>query len=374
MGDLDRGFLKKLAGWKADGHPVSSFYLDVDGRRYPRRQDYLQRAEALCHGMVRAGEALGRHAKTSVCRDTQHMLEVVGTLDRGGTRGVALFSSAEAGLWEEVLVPRPIRDRATLSDRPYLLPLEAVVQTSESFCTVLVDREKARIFLARMGRIAEETDVFDEVPGQHDQGGWAQARYQRHIEEVMGHHLKHVALVLMQFFKRRGFDHLILAGPEELIPEFERGLHDYLRRRVIARIGLAMNASPSEVLARSQAIEEEVEAEAERRVIERLESGHNAVRGLSEALVALNEGRVQTLVVPFGASREGLRCTSCERLAVEGSACATCGGPLERVADIVEHAVASALRQGSRVETIGLASEPAAPADGADGVGALLRY
>jgi len=379
MPDLDRGFLKRLAGWKANGLPVSSLYLDVDGRRYPRRQDYLLRAEELCHGLHRASQQLGREGRASVSKDTARMLEVVQGLDRGRTRGLALFSCAEARLWEEVQVSRPLPDRATLSDHPHLLPLEAVVQTSESFCTVLVDREKARIFLVRMGEIAEETDVFDDVPGQHDQGGRAQARYQRHIEEVMAHHLKHVAEVLLRFYKRRKFDHLILAGPEELIPEFERGLHDYLRRRIVARATLAMTAMPAEVLERSLAVEEEVEAERERRGVARggaeADAGRHAVRGLGGVLAALNEDRVEALVVPFGLAREGLRCTSCGRLTLEGSVCPTCGGQLERVSDIVESAVASALRQGSRVETVGLAEGgPVVEGANGEGVGALLRY
>src|SRR5213078_1258943 len=101
----------------------------------------------------------------------------------------ALFSSFGAGLWEDVLVPRPVKDRAAVAPHPYVMPLEALVETYESFCTVLVDREKARIFLARMGQIREERGVFDDVPGKHDQGGWSQARYQRHIEDHVGRHL-----------------------------------------------------------------------------------------------------------------------------------------------------------------------------------------
>src|SRR5207245_2033727 len=109
-------------------------------------------------------------------------------------------------------------------------------------------REKARIFLAKMGQIREVSDLFDDVPGQHEQGGWSQARYQRHIEEHVGRHLKRVAEVLLRFFKRRNFDHLILAGPEEILPQFEQALHDYLRQRVVARTTLAMTATPADVL------------------------------------------------------------------------------------------------------------------------------
>ncbi len=62
-----------------------------------------------------------------------------------------MFSASGLGLWEEVLLPRPVEDRAVVGSSPYVLPLEAAYETYESFCTVLVDREKARIFLSRMG-------------------------------------------------------------------------------------------------------------------------------------------------------------------------------------------------------------------------------
>jgi peptide chain release factor subunit 1 len=375
MSELDRDSLRRLADWRANGAPVCSLYLDVDGRRYPRKQDYELRAEELAHGLRAQAAELGRDRRASVGKDADRMLQFIRALDRGVTRGVALFSSARGDLWEEIVVPRPLRDRAVVAEQPYILPLEALVETYQSFCTVVVDREKARIFLAKMGRIHEASDVFDDVPGQHEQGGWSQARYQRHIEEHVGKHLKRVAEVVLGFLKRKDFDHLILAGPEEILPQFEQGLHDYLRQRIMARTTLAMTASASDVLQRSIAVEERVEAERERKTLERLNAesaaGRQAVRGLGPVLTALNDGRVETLVVPFGVSRKGMRCSSCGRLALEGETCVTCGGELDGVPDVVESAVASALRQSTRVESLSVIGLDQA---GEQDVGALLRF
>jgi peptide chain release factor subunit 1 len=375
MPELDRAFLRKLADRRANQAPVCSLYLDVDGRRYPRRQDFEVRAEELAHRLRAQAAELDRSARSSVGKDADRMLRFVRGLERGSTRGVALFSSAAGDLWEEVLVPRPLRDRATVAEQPYVLPLEALVETYQTFCTVIVDREKARIFLAKLGVIQEATGVFDDVPGQHEQGGWSQGRYQRHIEEHVGRHLKRVADVLLRFHKRRNFDHLILAGPEEIVPHFEQALHDYLRQRILARTTLAMTASEGEVLARSLAVEEEFEASREREIHDRLRAesaaGRQAVTGLAAALASLNNGQVDTLVVPFGVSRKGVRCASCRRLALEGNRCATCGGDMDPIPDVVESAVSSALRQGARLETLSLIEldQP-----GEQDVGALLRF
>jgi peptide chain release factor subunit 1 len=335
----------------------------------------MVRAEHLADQLKKEASSLPKKAASSVAMDVERMMGFLDGMDRGPTRGVALFSSSGAGLWEEVQVPSPLPDVATVADHPHLMPLEALIETYESFCTVLVDREKARIFLARMGRIKEEPEVFDEVPGQHDQGGWSQARYQRHIDDHVGRHFKHVGDELLRYFERQGFDHLVLAGPEEVVSEFERGLHDYLKRRVAARVVLPMTASIKDVLERSLQVEEELESNRERDVIDRVvaetAAGRNGVIGLEPVLGALNENRVDTLVAATGFWAEGVRCTSCGWLGLRGSTCPVCGASTEPVPDVVESAVSKAMQQGSRVEALNKVGEDGGrPFD----VGALLRF
>ncbi len=270
MAELDGELLRRLAEWDTKGGPVSSFYMNVDGKWYPRKHELMVKGEDLTRELEQQAGSLDKTARASVARDCQRILEWLETLDRKGIRGIALFSSSRAKLWEELALSRPVRDRASVDERPQVLQLEALFETYESFCTVIVDREKARVFLAKMGRIEEQTDIFHDVPGQHDQGGWSQARYQRHIEDHVQQHLKDVCESLLRFFKRRRFDHLILAGPSELLPEFERYLHDYLKQRIAMRTTLSMTATAAEVLERSLAVEEAIEAERERYTVERL--------------------------------------------------------------------------------------------------------
>lgn len=376
MSELDRELLRKLAEWDTHGAPVYSLYLDVDGRRYPREQDYLLRAQELCRRMGERATALHREdaADGVVRHDTGRMMMFLERdFERAGTRGVALFSCSAANLWEEILLTRPVRDRAAVAEAPYLLPLEALIETYESFCTVLVDRSRARIFLAERGGIQERTDVFDELPRRHDQGGRAQSRLQRHVDELAERHLRHVCDVLLRFFKRKGFDHLIVAGPEEIVPEFERCLHDYLRRRIVARETMAVTASATKVLERSLEIEKRRDAERERRTLDHLQAeaaaGRGAVVGLAPTLDALNDGRVDTLVVPLGTESRGTRCIGCERLSAADGRCASCGAEMEPVPDVLESALAAALRQGCRIETLSSIPEQT----GLE-LGALLRF
>ena len=118
MAELERELLRRLTDRRSNGIPVSSLYLDVDGRRYPRKQDYLVRAEHLCNRLRKDSEGLERSAHLSVCKDADRMLAFLEDLDRGPTRGVALFSCSAGGLWEQVPAPRPVRDRVALGPNP----------------------------------------------------------------------------------------------------------------------------------------------------------------------------------------------------------------------------------------------------------------
>jgi peptide chain release factor subunit 1 len=372
---LERDLLRDLAEWEPAAAPVTTVYLTVDGRRYRRRSDYEVRlAELLRDARAQASE-LAPAAARSVEGDLERMsVYVREELDRGDTRGIVMFSVSEAGLWESVRLPRPVRDRAFVGPRAELRMLEVMLETHGATCTALVDYEKARIFLLQLGRVEEVKDVWDEVPGRHDQGGRSQMRMQRHVDDHRRQHLKHVADTLFRLWKARGFENLLLAGPGEAHRELEADLHEYLRRRVRARIALPMTASTLDVHARTLHVEEDLEREAERSMVQRLVEGAaagTAVTGLADTLAALSEGRAGTLAVRRDLREPGARCEACGRLSDDaGVRCPACGGRMGAIPDVVEVAVATAYGQGCRVETV-MAGEGLADLGG---IGALLRF
>jgi peptide chain release factor subunit 1 len=374
MTELDRGRLRKLAEWDAGGAPITSVYLTVDGRRFPRKTDYEVRLDELLRRARSQANGLEREAARSVERDLTAMSEFVrDEFGRRDTRGLAMFSSHAAGLWDVLLAPRPFRDRAVVAPMADLLPLEAVLETYRPTCAALVDYVSARLFLVELGRIEETSDLRDDVPNRHDQGGRAQMRMQRHVDDHRTKHLRHAADALFALWRRRPFDDLVLAGPAEAHREIEVYLHDYLRRRVRASVTLPMTATGEVVLARVLETEEAVERERERAAIERVSgaagAGERGVAGLEATLEALGAGRVGELVVSIDLSEPGSACRTCGRLSTGVRSCPACGGRTEPLPDVVEAAVATAFRGGARVDTIvggGL--------EQIGGIGALLRF
>ena len=374
MTELDRGLLRRLAEWDAGVAPITSLYLTVDGRRFPRKTDYEARLAGLLRRARTDADALDRDASRSVEGDVAAMSEFVrDEFGRADARGLGLFSSSAAGLWEAVPVWRPVRDRAVVARQADLLQLENLLETYRPTCAALVDSASARLFLVELGRIWEVAAVRDEVPNRHDQGGWAQMRMQRHVDDHRAKHLRHAADDLFALWRRSPFEHLVLAGPAEAHRDVERFLHDYLRRRIRASITLPMAATSGDVLARVLEVEEALERDHERAAVERVSwaagaHDHGAV-GLEATLEALGSGRVGELVVSIELACPGSICRACGRLSSSQSRCHACGAETEPVPDVVDAAVATAFRTGSRVETIlgdGLES--------LGGIGALLRY
>ena len=60
MAPITEDVIRQLAGFKAKGVPVTSCYLDVDGRRYVRPQDYELQLEV----MIRQERDRGSDAKS----------------------------------------------------------------------------------------------------------------------------------------------------------------------------------------------------------------------------------------------------------------------------------------------------------------------
>jgi peptide chain release factor subunit 1 len=372
--ELDHTLLRKLAGWSPDGVPVTSLYLTVDGRRYPRRTDYGVRLDELLRSARTQALGLPEAAARSVEGDLAEISRFVRErFERGSTRGLALFSASAVGLWEEIALPRPVRDRAVVGPRADVRMLEALLETYEPTCVALVDYEKARLFLSQLGRVEEVRDLADEVPGRHDQGGWAQMRMQRHVDDHRMQHLKHVADALFRLWQGRGFAHLVLAGPGEAHRELEGLLHEYLRQRVRAHLSLSMTATIEDVRVRTLEVEEELERAQEAATVERLvgaiPSG-GGVGGPGATLGALSEGRVGTLIVGLDVALPGGVCDRCGRLGTQASTCPTCGSPMREVPDVVEVAVATAYERGCEVETV-TADERL---ERLGGIGALLRF
>jgi peptide chain release factor subunit 1 len=373
----DRDELRRLAEIRLDRPVVLSLYLDLDPTEFatpPARatavRSLLDEAERRVRDLKDLPHDDRMDLRASLARASS-LLE--GDLPSEGAQALAIFAAESAGLFEALKLPRPLPSRVAIRRSPLVAPLARLARR-ERWCVALVNRRHARIFRGSHDGLGEIEQIHDLVFGQHDQGGWSQARYQRGIEKEKDDHLKHTVEVLMRHFKRRPFERLIVGGPREVVADFESKLHGYLAERLAGRIDVDVeHSSAEEVLEAVQPRFEELEEEREAEVFERLGEGGKAAIGLEEVLRALNERRVETLVVDERFSAEGACCPVCGWLGPAGErACPVDGSELESLDDLSEEAVELTVQQSAEILVVRRRRDELA--ERAGGVAALLRF
>ena len=371
MPAIAEAVIRSLAGFQGEQAPVTSFYLDVDGRRLLRHQDVEHELDLLLR------DARSRaNGHVSVVTDLRRIEDYVRSgLDRSHTRGLAIFSCSAHDLWEVIPLPVPVQNRVVINRVPAVGQLEAVLEGSEPMAVLLADRQRARVFVFELGELTERSELFDELPrdvdtrGGHDQGDGA-----NHVEALKLQHLRRAAAGVFKVFQEKGFHHLAIAAPDEINKELEGLLHPYLRARFCGRVDIPVSASLDDI--RSAAVDMEARVERRReaaevaRLREAVATSRRGVAGLGPVLDALNERRVERLLVSQRYADSGWHCGSCGQVALVGRTCKRCGADMDEVGDIVEEAIEVALTQGCRVEIC----VHNADLDVLGRIGALLRY
>ena len=342
--------LRRLAELRPDGGKVVSIYLNLDPTEFANG---AARRTAINSLLDEAGRA-AREEDQSVREDVERVRETFSGADFQGAHGLAVFACGGESLLDVIKLPRPVDNAVVIDEAPYIEPL-VEVQAGARYGVVLVNRQTERIFRGSRDRLDEVARVFDEVHGRHDQGGWSQARYQRSVEKEAQDHLKHAADELLRRHKRRPFEALFIGAPEAVFNEFRQRLHPYLSERLAGRIDVDVEHSSVDDVQRAAeetiaAYERGREQEALDRLEQGLAKGGRAASGLEDTLEALNEQRVEILLLEENFDAAGICCPQCGWLGPSGiAACPADGTATMERDDITDLAVRRAIRQSAQV-------------------------
>ncbi len=386
IGDDERGFdflqpdaLKPLAELALPTRGILSAYLDISPEQVATGKVRLKLKDMARAWLDSIEDKQERRAFEHELGRIENYLTY--ELKEPG-RSLVIFSSEPANLWRVYRVPVRIRTRLIWDERPYLRPLLTVMDEYERYGVVLVSREEARFFLFYMGEIAEYSfSLHDYVPNRHKAGGWSQARYQRHVDDHALHHFRAAADTAARLAERDGWQRIVLMGTEENVARVREYLPKALQERIAGELPASItdnfNVIRDKVLALAQEIERQVEEERVEAVITAAEKGQNGVLGYADVLMAVQQQRVDMLIVPEGLEYPGWECTSCDGLVADilekpPSACPYCGGSLKTVEDIVDLAMQKVLDTGGTVEILRGPIKDRFREEGI--IGALLRY
>jgi peptide chain release factor subunit 1 len=312
--DITRERLRRLADTRPAEGKVLSLFVNLDPREFATaaaRSTEIRSLLDRASRQVRDDESLTREERAALRADLERVqVEIAnGGLDAKGAHGVAVFASGPAGLFEMLKLSEPIEHDPVIADTPFIAPLTAI-GPPERWCVLLVNRRTARLFCGTSGELAEIELIRDDVPGRHDQGGWSQANYQRSIDKDAADHLKRAAEVAFARLKADLPAGILVGAPQELVNDFENELHPYLRERLAGRLDIDVEHSTVEEVNRAAAphIERATQAKQDAalaRLAEEFGAGTGrAASGPEDVLAALEEQRVETLLVDAGFEAE----------------------------------------------------------------------
>jgi peptide chain release factor subunit 1 len=371
--------LRQLAGFRADKGCAISIYLDLHPSESPTAADAATRVNSLVdQGMKSDGANRSEqtHEQRVGLREDFERIRHFFTeeFDRDGAHGFALFCAGLDNVWQTLPLSEPVPDQIKVSRELYLAPLVPLVGRGEGAVVAVVGREEGRLFRLRAGRLEQVADLTEETPGQHDQGGWSQARYSRRIDELAKNHLKTVAQELERQLRQLRYPRVVVVCPEEMKTDFGDLLAGDTRGAVIGWTVARAHASPTDLYEVAHPVIERWREERERDLVERWkeEAGRNgrAASGWEETLEAASDGRVECLVFQEGVEHAACQCPACGRVSIKGGRCPLDGTEMEEREEGLDLAVHQVLAHGGQV----LALRHRQDLEPVGGIGAILRF
>jgi peptide chain release factor subunit 1 len=375
VGTITLQRLRDLAGFRAQRGCAISLYVDLDPASTPTAGEVDIRFNALLDEGAKSLDkgSLAHDEKMRLREDFGRIRGFfAGEFERDGARGLALFAAGDE-YWVTLALPERVPDVIKVRREFHVAPLATLVGKGDGAMVAVVGRERGEVYELRAGRLEEVVEETEDQPGRHDQGGWSQARYQRHIEKLVHDHYKDVAQALDGQVRGRG-PKVVLVAPEAQRTDFLDTLSSEAREAVVGATTAEAHASPAELLEIVRPILDEARAHTERNVLDRWREekgrGGRAAAGWAETLETASDARVELLLFSEGVRGKAWQCPQCGRGAAEQGDCPLDGAAMHEVDNGLDVAVQRTLAHGGDVLAIAMHRD----LDPVDGIGALLRF
>ena len=371
-----RGQVDRLAAFEPQGMPVVSLYLNLAVDQHGREQYDAFCRKAFADQVKSFPEDSAERA--SLERDIERIQSYLAGEAHRSSNALAVFASAGSGeFFEAVQLDAPIEHHwLFIGAAPHIYPLVRLIDQFPRYAVVQLDTNHARILVFALGSIEKRADVTGVKTRRHSMGGWSQARYQRHTDNVHLHHVKEVVEALDRAVREDNVQHVIIAADDVVAPMFKDALPQPLADKVTAVVKFDRVAPDDEVAAATLDVlrKKDAETDGERvaDVIGAWRAGGLGVAGPDATMRALQMGQVEELLI--AATPEMLKPIQTlpddarpEPVATETSAPAAAD---DRRLHLSDEFVTRAHQTGARVRII----EDAALLADHGGIAALLRF
>lgn len=370
--------LKGLARVAEAPQPFVTFYLNTKWDSEKQREKVRIFVKSKLRDLLTKNDHLTPEARRALEEDAERIDHFVrGLVAREhdeDVAGIAIFSCAGLGVHKIVKSYAPFEEGFDCCSRPALRPALSAVRAGEPALLCMIQGDSGRLIEFEMGVMRREFAFEDEeFPGRHEQGGWSQARFQRHIREHLLRNLGKLAEQAVRWADERRTSKIVLSGPEPDIALFESHLPKRLRPAVCARLNIDPTATNDVLEAEVRRVLDAVREEDDRAALDELLDllgSPRAIAGPDPVAAAVAAGKVRTLYIGTAFREPGWKCFSCGALGLKVPlGCPLCQAPVEAV-ELGEELVRGTLAADGDVVPIreheGLRSE--------GGVAAALRY
>lgn len=368
--------LKRLSRVPRSTSPFFTLYLNTrwDGEKQRDRVRIFVKTR-LRECLAGGGEAQPPSVREDVDRVSHYVRGLVNREWDEDCAGVAVFACEELGVYRVLRSHLPFADQFECSDRPLLRPAAEHAHLGRGGLVALVAADAGQVLEFDLGRVGKQFSFRDEeFPGRHEQGGWSQARYQRHVDEHLQRNLKRLAGHLVRWADERGAETVLLSGQDAVLSAFEQHLPKRLRERLGAPLNLDPAAPTATILKHAvdamAGVRAARDGAAVEDLLERPGGPGRAAVGAGAVADAVAAARVHRLYLDRGFREMGWKCFDCGALGVKVPlGCPGCGAPVDGV-ELGEEMVRGTLAADGTVVAVaggeGLLRE--------GGVGARLRY
>jgi hypothetical protein len=338
------------------GLPVLSLYVRYDPedrRAFPSRVDeQLHEVRLLIKD-----PAFNREARLSLRGDVAR-IEEAATEEHLHPQAVAFFSCSGRGVFEDVELPRPVRDRHVVDATAWVRPLVAVLDEYHRCRVVVIDRGRARFFDLYQDEMVERGAIRDRTLRKPDYAAGMREYATRNKAELLAkRHYRRVAERLDEEARRQEFEIIVVGGHDYEVPEFLDHLSNELRKRVVGSFSVhPIEDNLGTIRSGAEEVVERYERAEEQRLVaetfDRRAAGGLAVVGLRDCLWGAATAAIGQLLVQDGVVLPGAVCDVDGYLTVDGEQCPVCGRTLRRTPDVLDELVQAVIDEGGGVEHV----------------------
>ena len=292
--------LQVLAATEPSPFPVVSLYLNLAPGQNGRenfdsfvRKAFADRAKGL---------PADSPERESFEKDHERIRAYLDNENNRSSQGVAIFACAGADLFEAVQLDAPIEQHwLFIGSVPHLYPLARVIENYPRYAALLLDTNRAQIFVFGLGTTERTETVVNPKTRRTSKGGWSQARYQRRADNVHVNHIKEVIDTLERLVRDEDLQHVVVAGEEVALNILRDQLPKPLAEKLIDMTTWDRTAGEADILASSLEALREKDAETDAEKVDELigawRSGGLGVAGPESTLSALQLGQVDELII-----------------------------------------------------------------------------